>query len=291
VSELRDLPARVILAARGQLGAPYVFGAWGELCRPANRKSRAREDHPTIISKCQVLSGRAKDCSGCKWDGDRMFDCRGFTYWCLRQVDITISGQGATSQYGMTGNWLERGEIENMPECVCCVFQADGEKKVHTGLYVKSGQVVECSGEVRERALSGAWTHYAIPKGLYTAEEIAEIRRESKRPMRVLRRGAQGADVKTLQDALNNLGYSCGDSDGIYGTKTIAAVKAFQQDNGLTPDGVVGAQTWAAVESAKTGQPTYKVTITVPKCSWARVKELIAEFPDAEFIAEGDPHE
>ena len=36
---------------------PYVFGAWGECCTPANRKRRAREDHPTIVSKCQVLNG------------------------------------------------------------------------------------------------------------------------------------------------------------------------------------------------------------------------------------------
>ena len=285
--KLRDLPERVILAAESQNGSPYVFGAWGELCKPAARKARASEDHPTIVSKCQVLSGKAKDCTGCKWNGDRMFDCRGFTYWCLREVDISLSGQGATSQYGMTGNWLERGDIDSMPECVCCVFVADGQKKSHTGLYIKNGRVIECSGEVRERNLSGQWTHYAIPKGLYTAEEIAEIRRNSERSKRILRRGAQGADVKTLQEALNDLGYSCGAADGIYGTKTIAAAKAFQADNGLTPDGVVGSKTWAAIESAADGQPSYRVTITVPKCSWARVQELIAEFPDAEYVAEG----
>ena len=33
------------------VGWAYVFGAWGEYCDPSNRRSRARDDHPTIKSK------------------------------------------------------------------------------------------------------------------------------------------------------------------------------------------------------------------------------------------------
>jgi N-acetylmuramoyl-L-alanine amidase len=34
------------------------------------------------------------------------------------------------------------------------------------------------------------------------------------------------------------------DPDGIYGPKTEAAIKKFQQQNGLTADGIVGAMSW-----------------------------------------------
>lgn len=49
--------------------------------------------------------------------------------------------------------------------------------------------------------------------------------------------------IKSMQNKLNELGYSCGVADGIVGSKTIAAVKKFQSDNGLTVDGLAGDST------------------------------------------------
>ena len=60
----------------------------------------------------------------------------------------------------------------------------------------------------------------------------------------VLVKGSTGGGVKTLQAALNARKYACGTADGIFGAKTLAAVKAFQKANGLTQDGQVGALTW-----------------------------------------------
>ena len=47
-----------------------------------------------------------------------------------------------------------------------------------------------------------------------------------------------------LQDALNYLGYSTGGIDGIFGSQTLNAVKAFQRANNLSSDGIVGCGTW-----------------------------------------------
>lgn len=66
-------------------------------------------------------------------------------------------------------------------------------------------------------------------------------------PTAVLKQGMSGTRVKTLQNKLNELGYSCGTADGIFGSKTTAAVKRFQQANGLSVDGIVGAKTAAAL--------------------------------------------
>lgn len=63
----------------------------------------------------------------------------------------------------------------------------------------------------------------------------------------VLKVGSSGAQVKTLQTKLNNWGYDAGTVDGIFGSKTQAAVKRFQQKNGLVADGIVGAKTAAAL--------------------------------------------
>lgn len=48
-----------------------------------------------------------------------------------------------------------------------------------------------------------------------------------------------------LQKLLNKKGYSCGVVDGIFGNKTLAAVKAFQGVKKLTVTGIVDATTWA----------------------------------------------
>lgn len=53
--------------------------------------------------------------------------------------------------------------------------------------------------------------------------------------------------IKTVQQKLKNWGYYTGSVDGIYGTKTKAAVKSFQRKNGLAVDGIVGKQTAKAL--------------------------------------------
>lgn len=62
-----------------------------------------------------------------------------------------------------------------------------------------------------------------------------------------IRKGSRGDDVIYLQKQLTVLGYSVGSVDGVFGIKTLEAVKAFQVDNNLSVDGVVGAKTWAAL--------------------------------------------
>ena len=61
----------------------------------------------------------------------------------------------------------------------------------------------------------------------------------------MLRTGSRGDAVRKLQELLNALGYDCGSVDGIFGSKTYAAVLAFQKANGLGADGIVGPLTWA----------------------------------------------
>ena len=63
--------------------------------------------------------------------------------------------------------------------------------------------------------------------------------------MKTLRNGSRGTQVMVLQYMLNAKGYSAGKDDGIFGAKTLAAVKAFQKAYGLTVDGIVGKNTWS----------------------------------------------
>ena len=69
--------------------------------------------------------------------------------------------------------------------------------------------------------------------------------------MRNLKSGSKGEDVKALQVLLNGYGYSCGKADGIFGSNTEKAVKAFQHDKGLEEDGIAGEDTMSALLGVK----------------------------------------
>ena len=59
--------------------------------------------------------------------------------------------------------------------------------------------------------------------------------------------GSRGDEVRQIQEKLKRWGYYSGNVDGIYGSKTLAAVKSFQKKNGLTVDGIAGEKTLAAM--------------------------------------------
>lgn len=63
----------------------------------------------------------------------------------------------------------------------------------------------------------------------------------------VLKRGSSGSQVVTLQTKLKRWGYYSYTIDGIFGSRTEAAVRYFQRVNSLTVDGIAGAQTLRAL--------------------------------------------
>jgi peptidoglycan hydrolase-like protein with peptidoglycan-binding domain len=66
----------------------------------------------------------------------------------------------------------------------------------------------------------------------------------------LLKEGASGPLVRQLQEKLAGGGFNPGQIDGIYGPKTREAVIQFQNSKGLAPDGIVGTQTWGALNPA-----------------------------------------
>lgn len=65
--------------------------------------------------------------------------------------------------------------------------------------------------------------------------------------MDTLQAGSSGADVRSLQQALQAHGFNPGAIDGAFGPGTEAAVLAFQKSSGLLADGIAGARTLSAL--------------------------------------------
>ena len=89
----------------------------------------------------------------------------------------------------------------------------------------------------------GDYMRYRI-RMMLGAEDVVETNRPT------LHFGMKGVAVAELQSDLADLGYFAGRVDGYFGPLTRAALLAFQADNDLTTDAVVGAMTWTALGEA-----------------------------------------
>ena len=90
-----------------------------------------------------------------------------------------------------------------------------------------------------------------------------------------LRKGSTGDAVKTLQTKLTALGYSFEPygADGAFGSLTETRVKAFQLTAGISADGIVGPQTWAALDKAKAPKTFAPYLVRITAGSGLNVRE------------------
>lgn len=258
----RNAPKAEIIRTTSELrlGWQYVYASQGQDCTPEWRKSRipycpSQKYVDMINNNCPVLSGKQPLCDGCGYVDTDVFDCAGFVLNEMQLAGVPFYGQGATTQWNTASNWAAKGEISTMPrDLVCVVYKRKDDKMSHTGLSMGdgSGGVIHCSTTVKRGNAytdNPKWTHWGIPKGLYSTEELrkAGINVQDDCNIPTLRRGSQGDEVADLQTILNARYGADLDVDGNFGKATEAAVKAFQKANGLTADGVVGPKTWKAL--------------------------------------------
>jgi peptidoglycan hydrolase-like protein with peptidoglycan-binding domain len=116
-------------------------------------------------------------------------------------------------------------------------------------------------------------------QGARNGAQVADARRAQALPSTsesaglgstpTLRRGDEGEHVQTLQRQLGGLGYDIGEPDGKFGRKTERAVRDYQDDKGMTSDGVVGPRTHAKLraDAPQTVSPTAPTTATAPATS------------------------
>lgn len=258
--------------AISKLGCAYIYGGYGEkLCRPAFRKERAKaypDQKNNIYSTCPVLSGKKSECAGCKWDGKQAYDCAQLTRYSCKAAGQELMS-GANSQWRKVA-WDQKGTIDTLPDVPGVLLYHTNSKgtMTHTGVYIGDGYAVEARaakyGVVKTAVKDRSWTHWAALPGVLTGEEItiaptqpeetpeaAPPKNDAADPgvitMKTLKNGSRGTQVKVLQYLLNESGYECGKADGIFGAKTLAAVKAYQKAKGLSADGICGKNTWTKI--------------------------------------------
>ena len=84
-------------------------------------------------------------------------------------------------------------------------------------------------------------------RGFYLSHTNSVAESGSESVQTLSKYGSRGEETKKVQQKLKNLGYYTYTVDGIFGSRTQTAVKAFQRDYGLTVDGIVGPKTLKAL--------------------------------------------
>ncbi len=138
--------------------------------------------------------------------------------------------------------------------------------KGHIGVYIGDGLAVECTHRWDDGVQITAVTNLGGRSGfngrVWTKHgKLPYVAYERKRgdytvEMRNLKAGCSGDDVRALQMLLMGNGYDLGTSgaDGIFGSKTGAAVRAYQKAKELTVDGIAGKRTMGALLGVDTDE-------------------------------------
>jgi hypothetical protein len=121
--------------------------------------------------------------------------------------------------------------------------------KGHCGVYIGNSKVVESSPKwangVQVTALTARnWLkHGKLPWVEYSVKEVRNV---VKIELSVLGKGDKGEQVKTLQRLLNAFGANL-IVDGDFGSKTKAALEAYQKSKNLVKDGICGIKSWESL--------------------------------------------
>lgn len=110
--------------------------------------------------------------------------------------------------------------------------------------------------------------------------------------MPIIKYGMKGKEVVTIQNYLIKNGFLSGKPDGIFGNKTLKAIKEFQKTVKLSTDGVVGEKTFFALKQYKgskyqplpgkpkyeNGVPSYRYAVPMVATAYTRYDEGCGDY-------------
>lgn len=232
-------------------GSIYVWGGQGQKATNALidklETNVANKKTAKALLKKRVKAG---------YTNIKAFDCSGLVAKAMDDTGIMKKGFDTTAD-GLKKHYvksLKRWELKPGD----LVFRVNSAGKAyHVGVVADwSLNVIEARGRaygVVKRGLNasgkGYWNAYGRPKKLRAEIEAADECLGITRLLKLKLIRMRGDDVKAVQRALINRGFSCGSdgADGIFGKMTDLAVRAFQTGNKLKVDGVVGKDTITAL--------------------------------------------
>lgn len=231
------------------VGQPYWYGTTGNRATesllkrktaqypthyPASRTERYKKDIRNKKIVCDCIGG----CKAYAWTGGGEALLKALETGGSYALKSGANGCPDKSANGMfayaKAKGMPNGDIKTLPDLSGIALWKDG----HVGYTVGDGYLVEwrsfAYGCVKTKISQRNFEKwYYLPFIDYA---------QSGNAVRDLKRGMAGADVVRMQKALMEAGYILPKygADGDFGQETEEALKRFQSDNGINPDGVFG---------------------------------------------------
>lgn len=153
---------------------------------------------------------------------------------------------------------------------------------IELGTRVTAGQLIGWVGDSGDAENTPPHLHFELmdPNGVIVDPYLALKSAETGAPITIckttdvgsmkallkgsdlLKPGASGKAVAQLQQFLTSVGFQVGAADGAFGPMTQAGVRQFQENQGLTPDGIVGSATRSAMKKVAKVLPAAPVLDT-----------------------------
>ncbi|WP_083478277.1 TIGR02594 family protein [Lacinutrix himadriensis] len=214
--------------------------AFGEL----GQKEISGSTHNERILKYQEMTGL-------DFGNDEVAWCSIFANWVALQANLEMSNSA------MARSWLKVGKKTDWPQPgdIVVFWRTDINSLFgHVGFflgYTKSGKSIYCLGGNQDDQVNIQ---------TFTLDRIIEFRSltddledDLEIPTGYLRITESNGNVKLLQKILVKLNYLTGSADGVFGPKTYTALKAFQEANSITIDGIYGNQSRETLERILNG--------------------------------------
>ncbi len=152
----------------------------------------------------------------------------------------------------------------------------DLQKKLMDLGYLTIDEPTLLFGPATEDAIQLFQRQISVQQDGIAGPETLSLIYADEAPMYLIKLGMEGSDVTELQQQLTDLGYM-NNATGYYGDETTAAIKAFQERNGLGADGIAGPETMARLYSDDAVMSSTKAK---EKRRKANINEMLATAKD-----------
>ncbi len=216
----------------------------------------------------QYILGAKAPLANKSWKGP--WDCAEFVSWCTYQaynIVYAVRPPNPVTGESYSGWWYDDAKkigVEISQAKAIATIGAILVRKPNFNSNTKIGHVAISLGDGRTieakdaangvcivpKAKNRLWSLGVLLPGIKYEAADTSMPKNYAAPTGLLHLDSpymRGSKVLALQQALSNIGLFPGQLDGVFGPLTSAAVQSFQAKSGLVVDGVVGAETRAAL--------------------------------------------